>query len=231
MALIYNGTTITGDYTVKYGNTSLTKIIYDGKTVWEKNTSKTYRYKAKACRYGSTSLQIPTTAGVFTLNSTYPCVMFCFEDTTDVTGYNTTLSTCMGKTITAMQMYFYRANTYGYSSPTNTCWTYNQQISNGGMTAINNRHATYHIDQAPPDPTAVGVQNSGLTMAQLKDIFASGCRYQLSSASGSGCNALTANAYYYAFGFRCKYPPSGSPQFRCDNVNYTDVYIEITATS
>lgn len=229
--LIFNGTTITGDYTVKYGNTELTKIIYNGQTVWEKNTSKTYRFKAKACRYGKTSLQIPTSAGAFTLNSSNnPSVMFCFQDTVDTTGYNTTLSTVLGKTITAFQMYFYRSNVSDYSASTNTCWTYNQQISNGGITAISNRHATYHIDQAPPNPTAVGVQNSGLTMAQLKTIFSSSYRYLLSSASGTGCNALTANNYYWAFGFRCMYYPGVAPGLRCDNINYTDVYIDITAS-
>lgn len=228
MALTYKGVTPTE---ITYNGTSLTKVIYNGTTVWEKNTSKTYRYKAKACRYGNTSLQLPTTAGLFTLNSSNPSVMFCFQDAVDVTGYNTTLSTCMSKNITSMAMYFYRANTYAYSASTNTCWTYNQQISNGGMTAITNRHATYHIDQAPPNPTAVGVQNSGLTTAQLQTIFASDCRYLLSTASGSGVNALEANKYYYAFGFRCKWPPSGAPQLRCDNVNYTDVYIDIVATN
>lgn len=231
MPFIYNGTTITGSYTVKYGNTSLTKIIYNGQTVWEKITSKTYRYKAKACRYGKTSLQLPTSAGNFTLNSNNnPSVMFCFLDTTDTTGYNTTLSTCMGKTITSMAMYFYRTNVSNYSASTNTCWTYNQQISNGGITAISNRHATYHFDQAPPNPTAVGVQSSGLTTAQLQSVFASGCRYQLTTASGSGVNALTTG-YYYAFGFRCMYYPGVAPGFRCDNTNYTDVYVDITANS
>lgn len=227
MPLTYNGNT---PQVITYNGNDVKKVIFDGHTVWEKIVSRTYRYKAKACRYGNTSLSFPTSAGVFTLNSSNPCVMFCFQDTTDATGYNTSLSTCMTKTITSMAMYFYRANTYGYSASTNTCWTYNQQISNGGMTAIRNRHATYHFDQAPPDPSAVGVQNSGLTTAQLQSIFASSCRYLLSSASGSGCNELTANNYYYAFGFRCLYPPSGSPQFRCDNINYNDVYIDIVAT-
>lgn len=228
--LIFNGTTITGDYTVKYGNTELTKIIYNNQTVWEKNTQKMYRFAAKACRYGKTSLQLPTSAGVFTLNSTYPAVMFCFQDTLDVTGYNTTLSQVIAKTWISATFYFTRTNTYAYSASTNTCWTYNQQISNGGITAIANRHATYHIDQAPPNPTAVGYQNSGLSTAQLKTIFNSSYRYLLSSASGSGCNALTANNYYWAFGFRCNWPPSGAPQLRCDNINnHYDVFLDVLA--
>ena len=229
--LIFNGTTITGDYTVKYGNTELTKIIYNGQTVWEKNTTKTYRFKAKAIRYGKNSLQIPTSEGKCTLNTNnYPSVMFCFQDTNDVSGYSTKLSTVLGKSISAFQMYFYRANVSNYSSPTNTAWTYGQEISNGGMTAITNRHATLHFDQAPPNPTAVGVQNRGLTRAQLKTIFNTSYRYLLSSASGSGCNALTANDYYWAFGFRCQWYPGAAPQLRCNNINYTDVYIDITAT-
>lgn len=36
MALKFNGTTIQPSYTVKYNNTELKKIIYNGVTVWEK---------------------------------------------------------------------------------------------------------------------------------------------------------------------------------------------------
>lgn len=37
MALIYNGTTIPSTATIKYNGTNLTKIIYNGVTVWQKN--------------------------------------------------------------------------------------------------------------------------------------------------------------------------------------------------
>ena len=36
MPLIYNGTTIPNTGTIKYNNTSLNKVIYNGTTVWEK---------------------------------------------------------------------------------------------------------------------------------------------------------------------------------------------------
>ncbi len=41
MALIYNNTTIPETGTIKYGNTSLKKIIYGTKTVWRKKELKT----------------------------------------------------------------------------------------------------------------------------------------------------------------------------------------------
>ena len=40
MALKYNGTTIPGTGTVKYNGTSLTKVIYNGTTVWTKDNNK-----------------------------------------------------------------------------------------------------------------------------------------------------------------------------------------------
>ena len=39
MALIYNGTTVPTNGTIKYNNTNLTKVIYNGTTVWEKASS------------------------------------------------------------------------------------------------------------------------------------------------------------------------------------------------
>ncbi len=38
MALIYNGTTIPNTATINYNGTSLTKVIYNGTTVWQKAT-------------------------------------------------------------------------------------------------------------------------------------------------------------------------------------------------
>ena len=222
MALIYNGTTVTA---VKFGTTNLTKVICNGVTVWE--STKTYRYKAAAARYGTTSLNLPSTAGNFSISN--QAGMWCFPDATDTTGYGVSLSECMSKTITSMIFYFYRTNTYAYSSPNNTCWTYNVSISNSGMSSIYNRSASYHFDKAPSTPSAAGVMDSGLTTEELKAIFASECRKQYSDSSGSGCNALTAG-YYYNFGLRCLYPPSGAVQFRCNNVDYDDAYIEIVAS-
>lgn len=39
MSLIFNGTTIPSTGTIKYNGTSLTKVIYDGNTVWTKDTN------------------------------------------------------------------------------------------------------------------------------------------------------------------------------------------------
>ena len=226
--LIFNGTTITGDYTVKYGNTELTKIIYNGQTVWEKNTSKVYRYKAKAARYGKTSMTSPSSAGNFSVSG--QAGVWYFLDTTDVTGYNTTLSTCMGKTITDMKFFFYRTNTYPFNQNAgNTAWTYNVQVNNSGVAAVWYKNNSYYYDQVPATPTAAGIMNSGLTTAQLKNIFASGCRKQYTDTAGSGCNQLTPG-YYYSFGIRCQNAPSGQIMFRCNNIDYDDAYIEITAT-
>ena len=222
MALTYNGVTPTA---IIYNNTSLSKVICNGVTVWE--NSKTYRYKAKAVRIGKTSLSTPTSAGNFQINTDQSC-MWCFPDENDATGYGVSLSTCMTKTITSMKFYFYRRNTYGYSSPNNCAWTYNVQINNSGIAAIHNRNNGYSVDRAPSTPSAAGIMDSGLTTAELQNIFASGCRKQYSDSSGSGCNALTAG-YYYSFGLRCLYPPSGAVQFRCNNVDYDDAYIEIVA--
>ncbi len=227
MPLTFNGITPNA---IKFGTADLTKVIYNGVTVWEKVTSKTYRYKAKAVRIGSNSLSTPTSTGTFQINTNQSC-MWCFLDENDVTGYSTSLSICMGKTITSMKFYFYRTNTYGYSSSNNCAWTYNVQINNSGMAAIHNRNNGYNVNRAPSTPSAAGSMDSGLTTAELKNIFASSCRKQYTDTSGSGCNQLTA-VNYYSFGLRCLYPPSGAVQFRCNNVNNTnlyDAYIEIVA--
>ena len=44
MAIKYNGTTIPDTGTIKYNGTSLTKVIYNGTTVWEKWSQKTGSY-------------------------------------------------------------------------------------------------------------------------------------------------------------------------------------------
>ena len=36
MSIIYNGTTIPNTGIIRYNNTSLNKVIYNGTTVWEK---------------------------------------------------------------------------------------------------------------------------------------------------------------------------------------------------
>lgn len=44
MSLIYNGTTIPSSATIKYGGTTLTKIIFNGVTVWTKGTTTTQNF-------------------------------------------------------------------------------------------------------------------------------------------------------------------------------------------
>lgn len=222
MSIKYNGATVTA---VKFGSTNLTKVIYNGTTVWE--SSKTYRYKAKAVRVGTSSLGTPSSAGNFSI-SNQACI-WCFPNAVDTTGYGVTLSACMTKSISSMKFYFYRTNTYAYSDAGNTAWTYNVQINNSGIAAVYNRNNGYYYNQAPATPSAAGLMDSGLTTEQLQAIFASGCLKSLGEASGSGVNALTAGDYY-SFGLRCMYPPSGQVQFRCNNVDYDDAYIEIVAS-
>ncbi len=48
MALIYNGTTIPSSATIKYNGTTLTKIIYNGVTVWQKVTDVTQNFGTHA---------------------------------------------------------------------------------------------------------------------------------------------------------------------------------------
>ena len=73
MPLVFNGVTPTA---IKFGTTDLAKVVYNGVTVWEKVTSRTYRYKCKACRYGTTSLSLPSSAGNFSISNA--AGMWCF---------------------------------------------------------------------------------------------------------------------------------------------------------
>lgn len=59
MALIYNGTTIPNTATINYNGTSLTKIIYNGTTVWQKATWQ---------KVTNAPITINTTTGTYNYN-------------------------------------------------------------------------------------------------------------------------------------------------------------------
>lgn len=222
MGIKYNGTDITA---VKYNGTTIDTFKYNGTVVFQRVTSKTYRYKATAIRCGTSSLGTGNTAGVFRVDN--QAGMWCFNAaTTDITGYGVTLQNCLSKNITSMKFMAYRANTNAAASAgtSGSAWSYGVKISDGGISTIWNVSATNRILRQLPTPSAVGVLDQGLTTNELKTIFGSGFLYS-TSASGSGIYAIpTGN--YWAFGCKAQYS-SGQIQFRCDNVNNNDAYIEI----
>lgn len=221
MPLIYNGSTVKN---VLWGQEVVKKVVYGSTTVFENEV--TYRYKAKAARLGTDSLELPTAEGVYTINN--KACMWCFKDVSDVTGNGVKLSECMQKTIISMKFMAYRSSVAPSSDPTNTAWSYGVGFSNSGMSIIYNRSATKHVDRALPTPSATGVLDQGLTTAELMNIFAAENLVSVSGSSGSGVNLVDAGDYY-CFGVRCKYPPSGAVIFRCNNTSYDDAYIEIVA--
>lgn len=234
--LIFNGTTITGDYTVKYGSTELTKIIYNGQTVWEKNTSKTYRYKFAGLLVGTSSGingSYPTTAGNFTINSTYGAMWCILTTGTDYTGYNTTFATCMGKTISSMKMYVYRANTQTFNTTaSNSGWIYNTPPTSAGAKALVmsasalNTNGYTHVDTTTPVPATSGLVQVNLTTAQLKACFTKSAT-TISAAAGHSPSQIAAGSYL-TLGLRGLY--SNNPQFTCKSNDSTYGYIEITAS-
>ncbi len=235
MALKFNGTTITGDYTVKYGNTELTKIVYNGTTVWEKNTQKTYRYYITGVLVGTSSGingSYPTTSGNFTINSTYGAMWAVSTTANDYTGYSTSFATCMGKTIVEMKMFVYRNNTQTFNTTaSNSGWIYNPPPTSGGCkalvmsaSALNSAGYT-HVDTTTPVPATSGLVQVSLTTAQLQACF-SGTTHTISAAAGHSPTQLPAGSYK-TLGLRGLY--SNNPQFKCYSNNATYGYIEITA--
>lgn len=221
MALIYNGTEITK---VIYNGTELTSLIYNGTEIF--NQERTYIYKARAARVGTTALSTPDSTGKFSASG--KAFMLCFPNDVDTTGNGVTLYDCMGKNIKSMKLYMNRTNIYPSSDAGNTAWSYGVPISNTGLSTIYNRSSTNRIDKAFPTPASPGLIDMALSTSELLDIFDRNNLVELSSSSGSGVNALTAGNYW-AFGARCLYPPSGAVSFRCDCVNYDDCYVEIVA--
>ncbi len=236
MALIYNGTTITGDYTVKYNGTELTKIIYNNQTVWEKNTQKTYRYKFEGLLVGTSSGidgSYPSSTGVFRINSTYGA-MWCIKTTsTDYTGYNTTFANCMNKTINSIKMYVYRANSQTFNTTANNSgWIYHVAPTAAGAkmlikdaTTLTNNGYTI-VNTATPVPTNTGLVQVSLTSDQLKTCFKM-TPFTISAAAGHSPAQISAGSYV-TLGLRGLY--SNTPQFTCKSNDATYGYVEIVAT-
>ena len=219
MPLVHNGTTIEN---VVFNGTPLTAVVFNGTTVYQKQTSRTYIYKAKAARCGTTGLGYGTQDGVFRVDN--QAGMWCFKNDVDDTNYNVLLSNCLNKNIQSIKFVAYRANTVASSAAGNTSWTYGVTVSNSGISTIYNRGVN-HIDRALTTPLAVGQVVQDLTTAELQTIFSPAYLNIGVPASGSGVYAMPAGDYW-AFGVRALYSP-GQIQFRCDNVNYADAYLEI----
>ena len=73
MALIYNGTEINK---VIYNGTELTSLIYNGTEIF--NQERTYIYKARAARVGTTALSTPDSTGKFSASG--KAFMLCFSN-------------------------------------------------------------------------------------------------------------------------------------------------------
>lgn len=237
MALVYNGTTITGSYTVMYGSTSLTKIIYNGTTVWEKITSRTYKYNFAGLLCGTSSGidgSQPSSAGNFTI-ATARGAMWCVNLTsTDTTGYSTQFLNCMQKTITDMKVYVYRNNTQTFNTTaSNSGWIYNPAPTSGGAkalvmsaSALNSAGYT-HVDTTTPVPATAGLVQCSLTTAQLVTCFTMSS-HTISSAAGHSPSQIAAGTYR-TLGLRGLY--SNNPQFCCKSNDATYGYVQITANS
>ena len=223
MPLVYNGTEINN---VVYNGTTINTIVYNGTTIY--TSSRTYKYKAKAIRCGTDALTFGNSSGVFRVDNQGG--MWCFkDDTLDSNGSGITLAQCLAKNITSMKFIAYRANTNAASSAgtTGSAWTYGVNVSNGGITTIWSNTYNNRILRQLPTPSAVGLLDQGLTTSELQTIFSAQYLNNNVSASGSGIYEIPAGNYW-AFGCKAQYS-IGQIQFRCDNVNYDDAYIEIVA--
>ena len=260
MPLIYNGTTITGSYTVKYGNTSLTKIIYNGQTVWEKITSRTYKYGAQGAlnpalnQYGNVSgynASNPTAGGgTISAGATGICWYFN-KNVADQNGSGVTLYNCMQKTITSMKFVAYRNNTNTGAYGSVHHWVYGSYTTGGNTYYVslpqqNGLNLVYRgngttINRTLPQPSAAGLIDQNLTTAELKDIFKNDyCRQYTGSTITIGVNNwptyvgythLVQNEYYYGVGYRYT-TTTQNPTFLFRNpANVTDAYVEIVANS
>lgn len=237
MPLIYNGTTIIGNYTVMYGSTSLTKIIYNGQTVWEKITSRTYRYKFAGALCGTSSGidgSYPNGSGNFTIGTSRGA-MWCVASTaTDYTGFSTTFDTCMGKTITDMKLYIYRQNSQTFNTNAdNSGWLYNPAPTSAGCKKLIQTTTTWHnngesyVNTTTPVPTNTGLVQCSLNTSQLTTCFRMTAN-SISSAAGHSPDKLPAGSYH-SLGLKGLY--SNNPQFCCKSNDNTYGYIEITANS
>lgn len=231
MAIIYNGTNITS---VKFGSTNLTKVIYNGVTVWE--SSRTYRFNFAGLLVGTSSGidgSNPTSAGNFRINSTYGAMWCVSTAAADTLGSGVNFAACMQKTITSMKMYVYRANTQTFNTTaSNSGWIYNTPPTSAGARALVmsasalNTAGYTHVDTTTPVPATTGLVQVSLTTDQLKACFTRTAT-TISAAAGHSPTQIPAGTYL-ALGLRGLY--SNNPQFTCKSNDATYGYIEIVAS-
>ena len=231
MAIIYNGTNITS---VKFGSTNLTKVIYNGVTVWE--SSRTYRYLFAGLLVGTSSGidgSNPSSAGNFRIISTYGAMWCVSTAAADTLGSGVNFAACMQKTITSMKMYVYRANTQTFNSTaSNSGWIYNTPPTSAGAkalvmsaSALNSAGYT-HVDTTTPVPTTTGLVQVSLSTDQLKACFTKAAT-TINAAAGHSPSQIPAGTYL-TLGLRGLY--SNNPQFTCKSNDATYGYIEIVAS-
>lgn len=231
MAIKYNGTDVTA---VKFGNTNLTKVIYNGVTVWE--SSRTYRFNFAGLLVGTSSGidgSNPTSAGNFRINSTYGAMWCVSTAAADTLGSGVNFAACMQKTITSMKMYVYRANTQTFNTTaSNSGWIYNTPPTSAGAralvmsaSALNSAGYT-HVDTTTPVPATAGLVQVSLTTDQLKACFTQTAT-TISAAAGHSPTQIPAGTYL-TLGLRGLY--SNNPQFTCKSNDATYGYIEIVAS-
>lgn len=231
MAIIYNGTNITS---VKFGSTNLTKVIYNGVTVWE--SSRTYRFNFAGLLVGTSSGidgSNPSSAGNFRINSTYGAMWCVSTAAADTLGSGVNFAACMQKTITSMKMYVYRANTQTFNSTaSNSGWIYNTPPTSAGARALVmsasalNTAGYTHVDTTTPVPATTGLVQVSLTTDQLKACFTRTAT-TINAAAGHSPSQIPAGTYL-TLGLRGLY--SNNPQFTCKSNDATYGYIEIVAS-
>lgn len=231
MAIIYNGTNITS---VKFGSTNLTKVIYNGVTVWE--SSRTYRFNFAGLLVGTSSGidgSNPSSAGNFRINSTYGAMWCVSTAAADTLGSGVNFAACMQKTITSMKMYVYRANTQTFNTTaSNSGWIYNTPPTSAGARALVmsasalNAAGYTHVDTTTPVPATTGLVQVSLTTDQLKACFTQTAT-SISAAAGHSPTQIPAGTYL-TLGLRGLY--SNNPQFTCKSNDATYGYIEIVAS-
>lgn len=231
MSIKYNGTDVTA---VKFGNTNLTKVIYNGVTVWE--SSRTYRYNFAGLLVGTSSGidgSNPTSSGNFRINSTYGAMWCVSTAAADTLGSGVNFAACMQKTITSMKMFVYRANTQTFNTTaSNSGWIYNTPPTSAGARALVmsasalNTAGYTHVDTTTPVPATTGLVQVSLTTDQLKACFTQTAT-TISAAAGHSPTQIPAGTYL-TLGLRGLY--SNNPQFTCKSNDATYGYIEIVAS-
>ena len=231
MSIKYNGTDVTA---VKFGNTNLTKVIYNGVTVWE--SSRTYRYNFAGLLVGTSSGidgSNPTSAGNFRINSTYGAMWCVSTAAADTLGSGVNFAACLQKTITSMKMFVYRANTQTFNTTaSNSGWIYNTPPTSAGARALVmsasalNTAGYTHVDTTTPVPATTGLVQVSLTTDQLKACFTQTAT-TISAAAGHSPTQIPAGTYL-TLGLRGLY--SNNPQFTCKSNDATYGYIEIVAS-